>query len=119
MTLMKENRGGVRPGQGRKPIELSDREKKQLIKAARAKERETGRTVWDILIQLIYEGLSEKTQLTAIRIYQDAVISKQQHTTVEKRQYGLVILPEIMEVPEEFRSEGEQQGETAQDVLPR
>jgi hypothetical protein len=71
-----ENRGGARPGAGRKPIyTVSEREVKRLVKAARKKAKESGQDIAEILMGLAYQVDDKRTALGAIRIYLE-------HTTV-------------------------------------
>jgi hypothetical protein len=74
---MSDNRGGKRPGAGRKPIyEISDRELKQLVKAAKKKAKETGKSLADVLIELAYQIDDKRTALQALRVYFERVIIK-------------------------------------------
>lgn len=72
-----DNRGGARPGAGRKPIyEISEHEVKQLINAAKKKAKETGKSLADVLLDLAYQTKDKRTALGAMRIYFDRVIIK-------------------------------------------
>jgi hypothetical protein len=72
-----ENRGGARPGAGRKPIyTVSEREVKRLVKAARKKAKESGQDIAEVLLGLAYQVDDKRTALGAIRIYLE-------HTTVK------------------------------------
>ena len=77
-TIQKpENRGGARPGAGRKPIyTISEREIKQLVKAARKKAKETGKTPAEVLMDLAYKDGDKRTALGELRVYLE-------HTTVK------------------------------------
>ncbi len=91
-----ENRGGRRANQtGRPRIEISDREVKKLLKAARKKEQESGKSVYDILMEMIYSG-NERERAPGLRLYLDAVISKskQQDVKVTDNRAPSVFLPE-------------------------
>lgn len=93
-----ERRGGSRKGSGRKPITLSDKEKASLIKAARKIAKETGQTVADILLALIYDTKYKKYQVAALKVYFDAIIAKDRHEKVDvdiKDNRVAVYLPEI------------------------
>lgn len=82
-----KGRGGARPGAGRKKLSLSEKETNQLLKAARAKSRDTGDSVWDILMKMVYNPKlrtkDPRAVLAAIKIYSDAVVAKQVHKQVE------------------------------------
>jgi hypothetical protein len=74
---MSDNRGGARPGAGRKPIyEISESELKQLVKAAKKKAKETGKNLADVLIDLAYQIDDKRTALQALRVYFERVIIK-------------------------------------------
>lgn len=55
---------------------ISEREIKQLIKAARKKTKETGKTPAEVLMDLAYQDGDKRTALGAIRVYLE-------HTTVK------------------------------------
>ncbi len=72
-----DNRGGKRIGAGRKPIyEISDSELKQLVKAAKKKAKETGKSLADVLMGLAYQIEDKRTALQALRVYFERVIVK-------------------------------------------
>ena len=72
-----DGRGGARPGAGRKPAYvISNKEKKNLVKAAKKKAKETGKSIADVLIDLAYQTDDKRTALGAIRIYFDHTITK-------------------------------------------
>jgi len=93
----KENRGGARPGAGRKPQSVSQSQVKAMLRAARKRAKEAGRTIDDILLDVMY-GLDEQTKdkLAAIKIFKDFTMAKQTESTVEhtRRTVGPVCLPE-------------------------
>lgn len=90
-----ETRGGTRANAGRPRIEISDYEVKKLLKAARKKEKETGKSVYDILMDMIYSG-REKERGPGLRMFLDTVISrsKQQDVKVTTTNAPAVYLPE-------------------------
>ncbi len=72
-----DNRGGARPGAGRKPIyEISDSELKQLVRAAKKKAKETGNSLADVLMGLAYQIDDKRTALQALRVYFERVMVK-------------------------------------------
>ena len=72
-----KQRGGTRPGAGRKPIYvISEKEVKKLVEAAEKKTKETGKSIADVLIDLAYQKDDKRTALGAIRIYLDHTITK-------------------------------------------
>jgi hypothetical protein len=97
-------KGGARPGAGRKSYTLSEKEKKKLLSSARRIERETGKAIADILLEMIHStGTDAKTQqirLAAIRLFYDVITVKEGFKTVEKHDLGPTIgLPPIKERP--------------------
>lgn len=81
MTGKNENRGGRRPGAGRKKVTLSQSQINKMIKAAKKRAKETGRTLDDILLDFAYGLVDEKEvdnkdRLAAIKLYKDFTISK-------------------------------------------
>ncbi len=71
---MTENRGGRRSGSGRKPEGwLTVTETKALVRAAKARAKETGQSVQEILIGLVYQSEDKRTALGAIKVYLEAV----------------------------------------------
>lgn len=96
-----ENRGGPRPGSGPKPGNntrqyFSNKERREIVAAARRLKKETGKSVGDYLMELI-SGKDKAFRAQGIRIYLDSVISKesQQDITVQHQQTGPgIYLPE-------------------------
>ena len=79
-----DNRGGKRIGAGRKPIyEISDSELKQLVKAAKKKAKETGKSLADVLMGLAYQIEDKRTALQALRVYFERVIVKNTEKDIE------------------------------------
>ncbi|MBM4340329.1 MAG: hypothetical protein FJ110_12385 [Deltaproteobacteria bacterium] len=100
-------KGGARPGAGRKSYNLSEKEKRSLLSAARRKQRETGKRIADILLEMIYDPQpdpkAKQIKLTAIRVYYDVITVKEGFKTVEKHNYAPAIgLPPIKERPKEI-----------------
>ena len=94
-----ETRGGYRPGSGRPRVEISDAEIKKLLREAKKKERETGKPIYAILMELAYgqaDNASPKDQIAAIRLYIDAVVSRAQQRDIKVTtlQEPAVYLPE-------------------------
>jgi hypothetical protein len=91
-------RGGPRPGSGRKSYNISEREKKKLLSEARKRQRQTGRSIADILLDFIYVAHKHpQLKLTAIKLYYDIMTVREGHRTIEEHKYDnrVVILPEI------------------------
>jgi len=87
--------GGKRPGAGRKSYNISEREKKKLLSEARRKEKEEGKSIAEILLDIIYQG-PPQMKLAAVRLYYELLIVKEGHKTIEEhKEHGIIILPEI------------------------
>ena len=92
--------GGARLGAGRKSYNLSEKEKKRLLSAARKIQKETGKAIADILLEMIYGAKTEQIKLAAIRLYYDVITVKEGFKTIEKHDYGPTIgLPPVKERP--------------------
>ncbi len=72
-----ENRGGARPGAGRKPETLSVRQVRLMLERAEAKAEEHGKTLDDVLLDIAYSA-EEKTsdKLAAIKIFKTHTMIK-------------------------------------------
>ena len=101
-------RGGARAGAGRRPTAkfYSDDFKAKLKRAARAKEKATGRSVFDEFMAMIYDpGTHPNAKVGLFKCYFDAFAVRESRQTVERIERGPVIsLPAIMEVPPEYRT---------------
>jgi len=94
-----ENRGGYREGSGQKPIILrwSDRFKGNLEKAIRKRAKLEGKSVFDVMLDLLY---SEKTQdavrSSIFKTCAEILAEKSTRQTVEKHDYKhrVIILAE-------------------------
>jgi hypothetical protein len=83
-----DGRGGARPGAGRKPVYvISEKEIKKLVRAARKKAEETGKTLADVLIDLAYQKDDKRTALGALRIYFDHTIVKNTERDINLNQH--------------------------------
>uniref|UniRef100_A0A6M3K6D5 Uncharacterized protein n=1 Tax=viral metagenome TaxID=1070528 RepID=A0A6M3K6D5_9ZZZZ len=89
--------GGARAGSGRKSYNISEKEKQMLMKVARKRAKETGRSIADILMDAIYNPEDEKTKIVAIKLFYDVVTVRDSHKIVEAHQFDhrVLILPEI------------------------
>ena len=96
---MADNRGGKRPGAGRKPTPgVSDRQVKAMLRVAAKLKRETGVSIDEILVRLIYSGKSKVMEkLAAIRLFKDYTMARtsQVNMDVVKHETGPgIYLPE-------------------------
>ena len=124
----KENRGGKRPGSGRKPkYMLTEYQIQQMHKKAKKRAREEGKTIDDILLDIVYDSqaleLETKTgkksikmvtetrdKLAAIKLWKEYTLQKHTEKDVNVNiNHGPVIgLPEMRpdpakQIPDEER----------------
>jgi hypothetical protein len=103
-TGPKEGWGGKREGSGRKRSALSDAQVKKLLRAAKIKEKETGKSVADQLMAIIYGKKSEvkvKERIAAVKVFYDQTITSasEQDVNVTKNKEPSIYLPEQMPDP--------------------
>lgn len=68
----KDNRGGARPNSGPKKQTLSVRQIQEMRKAAEARAKAEGRSLYDILLDFAYDDdLSVKDRSACIKLYLD------------------------------------------------
>ena len=107
-----KGRGGRRAGAGRKPghREYSEDFKRKVLAAAKRKETETGRSVFDEFVAALYDReLFPTARVGLFKIWAEMFVTKQSHAVVEKYDYGPVIgLPPVMDMPEEYRRKDEE-----------
>lgn len=96
--------GGKRDGSGRKRAAFSDAQVVALIRAAKKKEKDTGVSVADQLMRMIYgrrTAVSNKEKLTAIKLFYDQVVTvaseTESHVTTSTE--PAIYLPEQMPDP--------------------
>lgn len=83
-------RGGNRPGSGRpKRVKtFSDEVKKDFLKAAKEKAKETGRTLGQVVVGLIYdENIQDSVRIAALKAWAEVVVVKEKKHTVEKEKF--------------------------------
>jgi hypothetical protein len=108
-------RGGSRKGAGRPKIakSYSDEVKKDFLKAAKEKAKETGQTLGQVVMGLIYnEKIQDSVRIAAIKAWAEVVVVKEKKSTVEvnERIGPKIYLPEIAPKPKEaMRETGETQ----------
>ena len=72
------NWGGARGGSGRKRAGISNTEVAALLKALKAKKKETGKSIYDQLADIIYgckRDVKVKERITAIKVAMEALIT--------------------------------------------
>lgn len=98
------NTGGSREGAGRKRIasRWSDVFKRGLIKAIKAKHKETGKSIQEVIVEILYASYQQpKDRIAAYKAISDALVERSSHKTVEehKHTYAPVILPPMKDDP--------------------
>ena len=98
------NWGGKRDGSGRKRSSLSDAQVKQLLKAAKQQEKKTGKSVANILMDIIHGKKSEvkvKERIAAIKVFYDQTVTSVSESQVDvvKHQEPSIYLPQEMPDP--------------------
>jgi len=99
--VTKQGSGGARQGSGRKPlIDFSEKQVKELVRAAAKKKRETKQSVGDLLMDLCYSE-TERTRLAALKIFYDKVAVGQRDgaglgKTINN---NLIVLPAVNQDP--------------------
>jgi hypothetical protein len=90
-------KGGARPGAGRPPKEtISASQVKAMLDAAKRKSDETGRTLDDILLEIVYDaGTPKRERLAGIRLFKDFSTPKiAEGGPTDKAQGPGILLPE-------------------------
>jgi hypothetical protein len=88
--------GGARAGAGRKPIyKVTKGEAYQMLKAAKKREKEEGRSINEILLDIIY-GNDKRNVLAAIKLFKDYTIPKhtEQEINITKTEKPTIFYPE-------------------------
>jgi hypothetical protein len=107
MDQNKPKRGGARPGAGRKPLDLGEKQVDELIKAFKKAGKDNKSSAGQELARIAFSGENDRVKLKALDIYYRAVAVRKSHSTVEKYHIGPTIgLPPIIECPQNH--EGEQ-----------
>ncbi|MBI5017488.1 MAG: hypothetical protein HZB55_18615 [Deltaproteobacteria bacterium] len=97
--------GGARPGAGRKPMDISEKEKASVLKAARLAAKKYGSTPWEILFRIMHNDLDQtdvtvREQLAAIKIFRECVIATTSHNVNEETPpCAPVVLPMMADDP--------------------
>jgi len=107
MNQNKPKRGGARPGAGRKPLDLGEKQVDDLIKAFKKAGKDNKSSAGQELARIAFSGENDRVKLKALDIYYRAVAVRKSHSTVEKHHIGPSIgLPPMKERPKKL--EGEQ-----------
>jgi hypothetical protein len=101
MNQNKPKRGGARPGAGRKPLDLGEKQVDELIKAFKRAGKDNKSSAGQELARIAFSGENDRVKLKALDIYYRAVAVRKTHSTVENYAVGPVIgLPPIMARPD-------------------
>jgi len=101
MSDKKETRGGKRAGAGRKPMDLSEEQVKNILKDIKRFAKEHKSSIGIEIGKMIFKepgrGFSYRDKLAAIKLYCDIMIIKRSHQSVEGEIHhrGPIILPAI------------------------
>lgn len=98
------NWGGKRENSGRKRVALSDQEVKALIRAAKKKKKETGISIADQVIALIYAPKREvkpSQRIAALKLYYDQTVTaaSESDVTTTNANQPAIYLPEVKQDP--------------------
>lgn len=99
---MSHNWGGKREGAGRKKRTriYSDKIKSLLMKALKAKEKETGKCWLQDLVDMSQSpGVQDSVRIAAKKLISDMLVIRESHQTDEVQHYGVVILPKMDDDP--------------------
>lgn len=107
MTTKKENRGGYRTGAGRKPKkpkEYSDEFKNTLFDALQRKAKATGKNFGDVYADLLYDRKTQDTTKAGLFkiLGEISVIKESKKTVTNEDKRPVIMLPAIMEKPQEI-----------------
>jgi hypothetical protein len=95
-------RGGKREGAGRKKKTriYSDRIKLSLMKALKAKEKDTGKCWLRDLVDMNQDpSVQDSVRIAAKKLISDMLVIRESHRTDELLPYGVVILPKMDDDP--------------------
>lgn len=95
--------GGRRPNQTGRPrvVDITSKERAAFIKAAKSAAKKYGRTIHEELARLCFEGLDDRTQLAAIKLYIEAtkINESKAEVTTTNRVEAPIILPDVRPDP--------------------
>lgn len=77
-SAKKENRGGKRDGAGRPPETLSAKQVRAMLAAAKRYAKKFGKSIDEILLDIIYDEDRKRDQLPAIKLWKEYTIAKLQ-----------------------------------------
>jgi hypothetical protein len=97
MNRNKPKRGGARPGAGRKPLDLGEKQLNELIKAFKKEGKAHNSSAGQELAKLAFTSNNERIRLKALDVYYRAVAIRKSHSTIDvnKPQGPKIFLPEV------------------------
>lgn len=100
----KENRGGARTGAGRPlalPAEYSEIFKNGVMAALEKKAGETGKTIFDLFADKIYDKRTHPSTFAALfKQFADTMVVKEsKHTREVNERKAVIMLPAVKEKP--------------------
>lgn len=97
---MKDPRGGARERAGRKPLTISQKALHRMLAAERKMTKETGKTIDDILLHIIYgKNVKNAERVAAIKVWKDYTMVKvTENTTTLTNQGPVITLPAMEKV---------------------
>ena len=107
MNEKKSKRGGARPGAGRKPMDLGEKQVNELIKAFKKEGKTHNSSPGQELARLAFASDNERVRLKALDVYYRAVAIRKSHSRIETHQIPgpAIYLPEIKKPSKEELSE--------------
>ena len=100
MEKEKPKRGGYRPGAGRKPLDLGEKQVEELIKAFKKAGKKNGSSAGQELARIAFTGENDRVRLKALDVYYRAVAVRKSHSKIETHHTGPSIgLPPVMPKP--------------------
>jgi hypothetical protein len=98
------NSGGSRPGAGRKRLasKWSDAFKASLVRAIKKKQKETGQTVQEVLLDIYYgDETPNRDRVAIFKALQDGLVERSSFKEVEERKfiYAPLVLPTMKDDP--------------------
>jgi hypothetical protein len=104
MGANQQNWGGKREGSGRKRTGISDKEVRELLKSAKAYKKQTGESIADQLMKIIYRkkpGVKHKEVIAAVKVFFDQTVTSASEADVQvsKVQEPAIYLPKQKQDP--------------------
>ena len=100
-------RGGSREGAGRPKIakSFSDEVKKDFLKAAKEKAKESNKTLGQVVVGLIYdENIQDSVRIAALKAWAEVVVVKESKQMTEQVLKPTIVLPATLPKPKEFET---------------